>query len=273
MFYKMMGRLSEQSQAASPTPFHHLLRTLDAAGSLRRVYTQNIDGLEKKAGLSYGMPSHDNQKNGGFLSAPRCIPLHGNLDSLRCSNGHFTPMVNHVEEMSSGIAPICHECALEQERRKHEGKRWRTPSRLRPDVLLYEEDHPDQDLLQKLVYSDVQAMSRKDTKGQPNILLVVGTSLQVPGAQVLVQEFQGVLARSPTAKGSTLLESNKMPIRTICVDLHLPKPHRKWAPIFDVWACGDVQTFARDISARFEAEVIRREDSMRQVRHWTMTHR
>ncbi|KAF8666723.1 Sir2 family [Rhizoctonia solani] len=57
MFYKMISHLATLSDAAQPTPFHEMLHSLDARGQLLRVYTQNIDALEERAGLSFGVPT------------------------------------------------------------------------------------------------------------------------------------------------------------------------------------------------------------------------
>ncbi|CUA76019.1 NAD-dependent protein deacetylase hst4 [Rhizoctonia solani] len=57
LFYKMISHLATLSDAAQPTPFHDMLRNLDARGQLLRVYTQNIDALEERAGLSFGVPT------------------------------------------------------------------------------------------------------------------------------------------------------------------------------------------------------------------------
>ncbi|PWN36514.1 DHS-like NAD/FAD-binding domain-containing protein, partial [Meira miltonrushii] len=55
LFYSMVSELKAMADAATPTSFHHLLKRLDMEGRLMRVYTQNIDGLEEKAGLSFGL--------------------------------------------------------------------------------------------------------------------------------------------------------------------------------------------------------------------------
>ena len=54
LFYTLMAELKDMADAAQPTLFHHLLKRLDREGRLQRVYTQNIDGLEEKAGLTFG---------------------------------------------------------------------------------------------------------------------------------------------------------------------------------------------------------------------------
>ncbi|KAG8708478.1 hypothetical protein FRC08_018867 [Ceratobasidium sp. 394] len=57
MFYKMISHLATLSETAQPTPFHSMLQCLDARGQLLRVYTQNIDALEERVGLTFGIPT------------------------------------------------------------------------------------------------------------------------------------------------------------------------------------------------------------------------
>jgi hypothetical protein len=44
----------------NPTPFHQLLRVLDERGRLSR--TQNIDAIELKSGLSFGIPEFEDKR-------------------------------------------------------------------------------------------------------------------------------------------------------------------------------------------------------------------
>ncbi|KAG8745142.1 hypothetical protein FRC10_008754 [Ceratobasidium sp. 414] len=57
LFYKMISHLATLSETAQPTPFHSMLQRLDARGQLLRVYTQNIDALEERVGLTFGIPT------------------------------------------------------------------------------------------------------------------------------------------------------------------------------------------------------------------------
>ncbi|KAJ1598086.1 hypothetical protein NDA14_004259 [Ustilago hordei] len=120
LFYSMVAELKSLADQAEPTIFHRFLKRLDDQGRLQRVYTQNIDGLEEKAGLSFGLgeagdstttvralgkrkraqvgfarsksDSHlffhkpEDEKRPMF---PRTIPLHGTLQTLTC------PLCNH----------------------------------------------------------------------------------------------------------------------------------------------------------------------------------
>ncbi|CAO1627814.1 unnamed protein product [Parajaminaea phylloscopi] len=55
LFYSMIAQLHEMTLSAQPTLFHHFLKRLDEQGRLQRVYTQNIDALEERAGLTFGL--------------------------------------------------------------------------------------------------------------------------------------------------------------------------------------------------------------------------
>lgn len=126
----MIAQLTDLSASAQPTPFHHLLKTLDERGQLLRLYTQNIDNLEEKAGLECGVPVFSASGGGGALNAtnttnanansgtvasgqasaasadpttststaatpPRCVPLHGTLKQLVCQRcAHAIPLLN-----------------------------------------------------------------------------------------------------------------------------------------------------------------------------------
>ncbi len=62
LFCQMIAQLSDLSQTAEPTSFHHMLRALDDRGRLLRVYTQNIDAIEQKSGLSFGVPEFEDKR-------------------------------------------------------------------------------------------------------------------------------------------------------------------------------------------------------------------
>ncbi|OMH85526.1 NAD-dependent histone deacetylase HST3 [Zancudomyces culisetae] len=51
LFYNFMGELKQTVKRAECTPTHTFIKKLDQEGRLLRCYTQNIDNLEKLAGL------------------------------------------------------------------------------------------------------------------------------------------------------------------------------------------------------------------------------
>ncbi|TKY88416.1 hypothetical protein EX895_002768 [Sporisorium graminicola] len=125
LFYSMVAELKRLADEAEPTIFHRFLKRLDDEGRLQRVYTQNIDGLEEKAGLTFGLgeagdstttvralgkrkrlgsAAFSRSKSDSHLlfaqqrreqeeqkalaekpMFPRTIPLHGTLQTLTCA--------------------------------------------------------------------------------------------------------------------------------------------------------------------------------------------
>lgn len=160
LFYKMIAQLASLSSRAAPSPFHRFLKVLDERGQLLRLYTQNIDNLEEKAGLSYGVPSWPTTSKGTVTAqttaldlpdttlssssrlAPRCIPLHGTLKQLVCPRcTHAIPLENGVETLADGHSVACPQCTSNGSMRRMEGKRDRGVGRMRPSVVLYGEEH------------------------------------------------------------------------------------------------------------------------------------
>ncbi len=119
LFYSMVAELKRLADEAQPTIFHRFLKRLDDEGRLQRVYTQNIDGLEEKAGLTFGLGeagdststvralgkrkrlgasdwsrsksdsallfAHKQEQQQSLPMFPRTIPLHGTLQTLTCA--------------------------------------------------------------------------------------------------------------------------------------------------------------------------------------------
>jgi len=280
----MIAQLAEMSESAQPTPFHHLLRALDDRGKLLRVYTQNIDALESKSGLSFGVPEiggpRGKQKPKAGPSAsqdmpgrlpspppeiPRCIPLHGTLGTMHCvSCTHVFPLRDHLEHLSSGIPPYCPECTTLEKVRQMSGKRSRGVGKLRPSVVLYNEDHKDGEHVGEVVRKDLTG-----TSPRADLLLVVGTSLRVPGTKRIVREFSKAVrlratkanANATTAEGDLQTPTssprrtpitNEGPITSVYLNFDFPVPTRDWEGVFDVWLKGDAQQFAMAIKAELE---------------------
>ncbi|KAK7690578.1 hypothetical protein QCA50_005676 [Cerrena zonata] len=340
LFCQMIAQLSELSKSATPTAFHNLLRTLDDRGRLLRVYTQNIDALEHKTGLTFGVPELDGGKpakprsskgKAGYpniettvnaidtslepqdnllsanldltsdtpplnipstsrlptppLETPRCIPLHGTLQSMHCQLClHSFPLLPYLSSLASGYPPHCPECTAVEKTRQLVGKRSRGIGKLRPSVVLYNEMHKDGEEVGEVVRKDLVGLGSKGkgkTRAGADLLLVVGTSLRVPGTKRIVREFsKAVRSRdNPTNTGASGSESSgsasksstglitptpsprrtpsmddESPIRTIYLNLDFPVPTREWEGVFDIWVGGDAQSFARLVEQEIETE-------------------
>lgn len=291
LFCQMIAQLSELSQAAKPTPFHNMLRALDDSGKLLRVYTQNIDAIESKSGLSFGVPEFDDRRykprskgksaddctlpsvaeeSGPSnrpltppAETPRCIPLHGTLQNLHCQTcTHSFPLEDHLPALTSGTPPQCPECTVMEETRQLVGKRARGVGKLRPSVVLYNEAHKDGEGVGEIVRRDLVGGFKGKGRSGADLLLVVGTSLRVPGTKRMVREFsKAVRARAPVSTSKEASASGlqtpapsprrspatdeEPPMRSFYLNLDFPVPTREWEGVFDVWLQGDAQEFAR----------------------------
>ena len=301
----MIAQLSELSQAASPTPFHQILRSLDQRGGLLRVYTQNIDAIERKSGLSFGVPEFEDKRckprsraktspaagladpalpsssAGSSLSqqlpasqpnsrqpspaveVPRCIPLHGTLQTLHCQTcTHTFPLEDYIASLTSGTPPYCPECTQMEETRQLVGKRARGVGKLRPSVVLYNEMHKDGEGVGEVVRRDLVGGSKGKGRSGADVLLVVGTSLRVPGTKRIVREFSKAVRSRTTGGASPSMDADtpapipsprrpprskegSQPMRSIYLNLDFPVPTREWEGVFDAWVQGDAQSFAQ----------------------------
>lgn len=147
LFYSMVAELKRLADEAEPTIFHRFLKRLDEEGRLQRVYTQNIDGLEEKAGLTFGLGEAGDstttvralgkrkrasdwsrsKSDSALLFAqkqqetqqpmfPRTIPLHGTLQTLTCQLcnhklilGNTVRQVTETSTSREGSASLGHE--------------------------------------------------------------------------------------------------------------------------------------------------------------------
>ena len=101
--YYTYFRNSHHLGEAQPNIAHKWLADLEAAGKLRAVVTQNIDGLHQAAG------------------SKRVFELHGNETRFYCPECGHTYMLDQIEEQSS-VVPLCQCGAV-----------------IRPDIVFYGE--------------------------------------------------------------------------------------------------------------------------------------
>ncbi|UKZ54802.1 hypothetical protein TrVGV298_008615 [Trichoderma virens] len=175
-FHTMVREMDEMSKKANPTAFHRLLASLAQEGRLLRLYSQNIDCLDvsmKPLATEIPLP----------LKAPwpATIQLHGGLQNMVCSKcGHLDKF--NRELFDGPEAPLCAACTVDdQVRTRHAGKRSHGIGRLRPRFVLYNEYNPDEEAIGNV--------SSADLKARPDCVIVVGTTLKVPGTRRLVREM------------------------------------------------------------------------------------
>ncbi|KAF3764969.1 DHS-like NAD/FAD-binding domain-containing protein, partial [Cryphonectria parasitica EP155] len=173
-FHKMVRDLSRLTKEAKPTAFHHMLATIAHEGRLLRLYTQNVDCLDTSLEpLATSIPLPPKKP------WPVTIQVHGGLEKMQCTK------CNHVAKFDGNLfqgpePPLCGLCKEQDDvRTKFAGKRSHGVGRLRPRMVLYNEFNPDGDA--------IGSVSEADLKKVPDAVIVVGTSLKIPGVRRIVQ--------------------------------------------------------------------------------------
>ena len=176
----MVRSLSRLVNAAKPTAFHQMLASLAGEGRLMRLYTQNVDGID------VALPS---LKTSVPLSSkgpwPQSIQLHGGLEKMVCSK------CSHLSNFEAALfdgpePPLCGVCIeTDKVRTDHAGKRSHGIGKLRPRIVLYNEHNPDEEAIGAVVGSDLRS--------RPDAVIVVGTSMKIPGVRRIVREMCGVV--------------------------------------------------------------------------------
>lgn len=115
---------------------------------------------------------------------------------------------------------------------------------MKVDVVLYGEEHVDALRIGEITQRDLMGTPR------PDLLLVVGTSLKVPGTKRLVRELAKVV-RSVGGQPEGEL-------RSIYLNLEYPKPASEFRGVFDAWVRGDVQDATRVIEVHEREAAVKR---------------
>lgn len=102
-FYEFYRKFLIVNKDVKPNKAHELLKKLEDDGLIKGIITQNIDGLDKKAGCS------------------KVIEIHGNGVTFSCPTCH--KRYNSDDIISSTNVPVCSKCNQV----------------LKPDIILYEE--------------------------------------------------------------------------------------------------------------------------------------
>ncbi|KAI1928160.1 hypothetical protein LOZ58_006823 [Ophidiomyces ophidiicola] len=174
-FHDMVRSLSDMAATAQPSAFHRFLSNLATEQRLLRLYTQNIDGIDES------LPLLNTQVPLPLGSPwPRTIQLHGGLKKMTCHKCRHTSDFK-AELFHGPDPPLCAKCCEADLHRMNTGQRRRGVGKLRPRIVLYNEDNPDEEAIGSVV--------RADLRTRPDALVVVGTSLKIPGVRRIVKEM------------------------------------------------------------------------------------
>ncbi|KAF9454074.1 DHS-like NAD/FAD-binding domain-containing protein [Macrolepiota fuliginosa MF-IS2] len=236
VFYTFISGLKRSIDATSPTPTHHFIRTLDTKKRLLRSYTQNIDGLEERAGL-LGTSCEDAKATGkgkGKLKIRdvRNVQLHGDIHRVRCisCSAEYPCTQDHLSMFGQGIAPECPECLTRSEARVARSARAIKVGTLRPAIVLYDEPHPLGD--------EIGSIQAADVGRKPDLLIVMGTSLKVHGLKKLVKDFARTI-RENTSSTNTLTSKPKPKV----IFVNKTAPGSEWADVIDYHVAGDTDAW------------------------------
>ncbi|CAK7216686.1 NAD-dependent deacetylase hst3 [Sporothrix bragantina] len=307
VFYTFATTLRQKVKEVVPTRSHEFISHLRDTNKLVRCYTQNIDEIEEKVGLSTSLflgpgkkgrfstrssasraslglgagvagkdessqGSQDSQADSQELASSQdsqdsqssedlsasqssqslsqsqtdpknpaknrdpcfrgveCVFLHGSLSLLRCFRcGQTTPWdeAGREDETMCGRQPSCPRCAGATAAREGRGKRALAVGKLRPDIVLYGEEHPNAHLISPIVQHDLSLT--------PDMLLILGTSLKVHGLKVLVREF----AKAVHSRGGKVVFVN-----------YTKPPESVWSDIIDYWVQWDCDTWVEDLKQK-----------------------
>lgn len=247
-FYSFIASLRKKirDEVEQVAAAHHFIKTLRDCRRLVRCYTQNIDGLETRVGLcadlnrgkgnrgrfarkSMEMPrSRANSLPGGVADGGcEIVQLHGDLRSMRCELCRTVCEFDQSREslLLNGSAPECQFCRSKDRGRRDQGKRGTTVGSLRPNIVLYGEEHPSADAIGEITTHDL-ALS-------PDMLLILGTSLHVHGLKILVKEFAKAVHSGAGGK-------------VVFVNLTKP-PESVWKGIIDYWVAMDCDEWIKSL--------------------------
>ena len=216
-----------------------------------RCYTQNIDGLEAREGLRldlargkgnkrrfmkkhYEAPLPAQTQNTDFDGGCEVVQLHGDLDRLRCNMcaTKYTWTDEATDIYLEGAAPKCEACTMKSDQRQATGKRGLTVGALRPNIVLYGEEHPSNTLLTPLIPFDIGS--------QPEVLIIMGTSLKVFGLQKVVRDFAKAVHAHKSGKGRVIFVNRTRPAESV------------WEGIIDEFVAMDCDEWVTDLKKRRE---------------------
>lgn len=159
------------SKQIRPSATHRFVAELDRRGKLLRNYSQNIDGLESRAGVS----------------DERLVLCHGSFLTATCMRRSCRASISGDDiatEVAAGIVPICRSCGDQKPQSADEDDDDSLPHAeargvLKPDIVFFGEKLPRK--VGESLEKDIAAA---------DLLLVLGTSLQVAPVARIPQFFK-----------------------------------------------------------------------------------
>lgn len=210
VFAAFMERLYSNCRLASPTKTHKFIAHLKNRNKLLRCYTQNIDGLEEYLGLEvsskqdHSLGTRVGSEINSIWRNYDVVQLHGDLNTLSCTRCFHNFAWNRywARSFRRGELPLCPECEKTNNKRFQQGKRQLSGvGYLRPNIVLYGENHPSGDIISQGINLDLN-------RGKPDFLIIMGTSLKVDGVKRVVKQ----VSKQVHERGGLVILVNKTKI-------------------------------------------------------------
>ena len=154
-----------------PSLTHRFVAELQKQGKLTRVYSQNIDGLETRAGVSED-----------------CLVLcHGSFLTATCMRRTCRTRVagsDIANKVAQGIVPTCQKCNAKGGDDEEDGDDAESMGVLKPDIVFFGESLPKK--VNSCLETDVE---------NADLVLVLGTSLQVAPVARIPELFKNKVPR------------------------------------------------------------------------------
>ena len=235
---------TDSSASSTASPFS--LPNSSQASTVSSLSLRRSSSLSSLSSLSSCSSTTSTPPPPTHSSIPRCIPLHGHLSTLSCALcSNSFPLHPFLPLLSSGQPPLCPTCHTIDQERSELGRRSRGVGVLKPDVVLYGERHKDGDRIGEITQRDLMGV-------RPDLLIVVGTTLKVPGTKKLVKELSKVIKPPSKEGGSKGKGKGKGKISTIFLNKEFPGGGKEWKDVFDVWCRGDIQEFVEEVKKEKE---------------------
>jgi NAD-dependent deacetylase sirtuin 1 len=147
-----------------PTPSHNFIKRLEESGKLLRNYTQNIDTLERIAGIT------------------RVVECHGTFQNATCTKCQHQVTSDAIRErILKQQIPVCRLCndpsteiSIDDVSDSEELKKIVTSGILKPNIIFFGEDLPD-------YFHDSINVDRDEC----DLLIVIGSSMKVRPVAVI----------------------------------------------------------------------------------------
>ncbi|KAI9028194.1 DHS-like NAD/FAD-binding domain-containing protein [Phycomyces nitens] len=213
-FYTFMAELKSLISTARPTETHTFIRELQERGQLMRCYTQNIDCLEERLDLPV-------------------VQLHGSMAKVKCTlcSSSYNFSSDYEQQFREGSPPPCPKCEYADSERVRLGKRTLATGTLRPDIVLYNEEHPNGETIGRLQASDL--------KKKPDFMIVMGTSLKIPALKKFIKQAARMVHSTRTGR---VVFVNKTPAT------------KEWDSVFDYEVIGDTDEWVKMTQEKLEDE-------------------